>query len=214
MPALGRDFRAGPLQNRGSGLRLINSNKRRRSMNLVDRVKGIIVSPKTEWPVIAGEPGDVGYLFSNYVAILAAIPAVCGFIGRLLLGGSLIGGLIAAVVGYLLTFVAVYIVAWIINLLAPTFSSQKNFENALKVTVYSYTPSWLAGVFLLIPALGFLKILGLYGLYLLYLGLSPLMKTPPEKAIWYTIVSVVCAIIVAIVIFSVITAIIGVGLFM
>jgi hypothetical protein len=183
-------------------------------MNLVDRVKGIIVSPKTEWPVIAGEPGDVGYLFSNYVAILAAIPAVCGFIGRLLFGGSIIGALIAAVVLYLLTFVAVYIVAWIVNLLAPTFGSQKNFDSALKVTVYSYTPSWLCGVFLLIPALGFLRILGLYGLYLLYLGLSPVMKTPPDKAIWYTIVIVVCAIIVAIVLGAIITAIIGVRLFM
>jgi Yip1 domain len=115
---------------------------------------------------------------------------------------------------YLLTFVAVYIVAWIVNLLAPTFSSQKNFDSALKVTVYSYTPSWLCGVFLLIPALGFLRILGLYGLYLLYLGLPPVMKTPPDKAIWYTIVIVVCAIIVAIVLGAIITAIIGVGLFM
>jgi Yip1 domain len=183
-------------------------------MNLVERVKGIILSPKTEWPVIAGEPGDVGYLFTNYVAILAAIPAVCGFIGRLLLGGSIIRGLIAAVMGYLLTFVWVYIVAWVINLLAPSFASQKDFPSALKLTVYSGTPSWLAGVFLLIPAIGFLRILGLYGLYLLYLGLPPLMKTPPEKAIWYTIVSIVCAIIGWVVLIFVITAVLGVALFM
>ena len=183
-------------------------------MNLVDRVKGIIVSPKTEWPIIAGEPGDVSYLFSNYVAILAAIPAVCGFIGKLLIGLPPVGALIAAVIGYLLTFVSIYIVAWIVNLLAPTFASQKDFPSALKVTVYSYTPSWLAGVFLLIPGLSFLTILGLYGLYLLYLGLPPVMKTPPEKAMVYTIVIVVCAIIVAILLGAIVTAIIGVGMFM
>jgi hypothetical protein len=183
-------------------------------MNLVERVKGIILSPKTEWPVIAGESGDTSYLFSNYVAILAAIPAVCGFIGRLVIGGSVIRALIGAVVGYLLAFVGVYIVAWVINLLAPTFASQKDLPSALKVTVYSATPSWLVGVFLLIPALGFLRILGLYSLYLLYLGLPPLMKTPPEKAIWYTIVSIVCTIIVWIVLISVITAVLGVALFM
>jgi hypothetical protein len=102
----------------------------------------------------------------------------------------------------------------IVNLLAPTFNSQKSFASALKVTVYSYTPSWLAGVFLLIPGLRFLTILGLYGLYLLWLGLPPVMKTPPEKAIWYTIVIVVCAIVVAIVLGAVITAIIGVRMFM
>jgi Yip1 domain len=183
-------------------------------MDLVERVKGIIMSPKTEWPVIAGESGDTSYLFSNYVAILAAIPAVCGFVGRVLIGGSIIRALIGAVVGYLLAFVGVYIVAWVINLLAPTFASQKDFPSALKVTVYSATPSWLVGVFLLIPALGFLRILGLYSLYLLYLGLPPLMKTPPEKAIWYTVVSIVCTIIVWIVLISVITAVLGVALFM
>jgi hypothetical protein len=183
-------------------------------MNLVERVKGIILSPKTEWPVIAGEPGDVGYLFSNYVAILAAIPAVCGFIGSVIVGAPIIGALLAAVIQYVLAFVAVYIVALIVNLLAPTFGSQKSFASALKVTVYSYTPSWLAGVFLLIPGLRFLTILGLYGLYLLWLGLPPVMKTPPEKAIWYTIVIVVCAIVVAIVLGAIITAVIGVRMFM
>jgi hypothetical protein len=183
-------------------------------MNLVDRVKGIILSPKTEWPVIAGEPGDAGYLFSNYVAILAAIPAVCGFIGRVLFGAPIIASLLAAVIHYALAFVTVYIVALIVNLLAPTFNSQKSFASALKVTVYSYTPSWLAGVFLLFPPLAFLGILGLYGLYLLWLGLPPVMKTPPEKALVYTIVIIVCAIIVSIVIGAIITAIIGVRMFM
>jgi hypothetical protein len=183
-------------------------------MNLVERVKAIILSPKTEWPVIAGEPGDTGYLFGSYVAILAAIPAVCGFIGKVLFGFSVGGALIAAVIGYLLTFVTVYVVALIVNLLAPTFNSQKDFPSALKVTVYSYTPSWLAGVFLLIPRLSFLAILGLYGLYLLWLGLPPVMKTPPEKTIIYTIAIVVCAIVVAIILGAIIAAIIGVHMFL
>jgi len=183
-------------------------------MNLVERVKGIILTPKTEWPVIAGEPGDVGYLFSNYVAILAAIPAVCGFIGAVVIGVPIGAALIGAVIKYLLAFVSVYIVAWIVNLLAPTFGSQKSFASALKVTVYSYTPSWLVGVFLLIPGLHFLTILGLYGLYLLWLGLPPVMKTPAEKSLVYTIVIVICAIVVAILLGAIITAFIGVRTFM
>jgi hypothetical protein len=183
-------------------------------MNLVERVKGIILTPKTEWPVIAGEPGDVGYLFGNYVAILAAIPAVCGFIGKVLFGFSIGAALIAAVIGYLLAFVSVYVVALIVNVLAPTFSSQKDFASALKVTVYSYTPVWLAGVFLLIPRLSFLTILGLYGLYLLWLGLPPVMRTPADKSIVYTIVIIICAIVVSILIGAIITALIGVRMFM
>lgn len=179
-------------------------------MNLFERVKGILLNPRAEWSVIEREPGDMAYLFMNYVAILAAIPAVCGFIGSSLIGISLPGlgtvrvpivtGLVGAVVGYLLTFAMVYIVALLADLLAPTFQGQKNSENALKLVVYSYTPAWLAGVFLLIPSLGFLAILGLYGLYLLWTGIPPLMKAPQEKSIVYTLAIIVCAIVIGLVV--------------
>lgn len=179
-------------------------------MNLFERVKGILLNPRAEWAIIEREPGDMAYLFMNYVAILAAIPAVCGFIGSSLIGISLPGlgtirvpivtGLVGAVVGYLLTFAMVYIVALLADLLAPTFQGQKNFENALKLVVYSYTPAWLAGVFLLIPSLGFLTILGLYGLYLLWTGIPPLMKAPQEKSIVYTLAIIVCAIVIGLIV--------------
>ncbi len=179
-------------------------------MNLFERVKGILLNPRAEWAIIEREPGDMAYLFMNYVAILAAIPAICGFIGSSLIGISLPGlgtirvpivtGLVGAVVGYLLTFAMVYIVALLADLLAPTFQGQKNFENALKLTVYSYTPAWLVGVFLLIPSLGFLTVLGLYGLYLLWTGIPPLMKAPQEKSIVYTLAIIVCAIVIGLVV--------------
>jgi sterol desaturase/sphingolipid hydroxylase (fatty acid hydroxylase superfamily) len=161
-----------------------------------------LLTPQTEWPVIAREPGDVSVLFTRYVAILALIPAVAGFIGTSLVGSYVrfFPGLISAIVGYVMTFVVVYVVALIVNALAPTFDAQKNFPNALKLTVYSYTPGWLAGIFLLIPGLSFLTILGLYGLYLMWLGLPPLMQAPRDKALPYAAAVVVLAVIIAIVI--------------
>jgi len=172
---------------------------------LIQRVKAILVTPQTEWPVIAREGSDTAGLFTHYVAILALIPAVCGFIGSSLIGryAPFMGGLVGAVVGYLLTFVAVFVVALIVDALAPNFGAQKNFANALKLTVYSYTPSWLAGVFLLIPGLSFLTILGLYGLYLLWLGLPPLMQAPRDKALPYAGAVVLAALIIQIVILAV-----------
>lgn len=183
-------------------------------MNLVERVKAILTTPKTEWLVIAGEPGDAGYLFTNYVAILAVIPAVCGFIGMSLVGIAgfhvpIVTGLINAIVGYILSFVVVYVVALIIDTLAPNFGGQKNFEGALKVAVYSYTPGWVVGVVLLIPALGILGLLALYGLYLMYLGLPVLMKAPPERATVYTVVVVVCTIVLVIVLGAIKVALFG-----
>jgi hypothetical protein len=178
-------------------------------MDLIERIKAILLKPDTEWPVIEREPGDPAYLFKNYVAFLALIPAVAGLIGTSIVGISLpligtvrvpfFSGLFGAIVHYALTFVVVYVVALIIDALAPTFGGQKNPDNAFKLAVYSYTPAWIAGVFLLIPALTFLSILGLYGFYLLYLGLPALMKAPKEKALIYAGSVVVCAFVIAIV---------------
>jgi Yip1 domain len=170
-------------------------------MDIVERVKAILLTPKSEWLVIESEPGDPAYLFTNYVAILAAIPPVCGFIGGVVFGRvGIVSGLAGAVIQYLLAFVLVYVVGLIIDALAPTFGGEKDQPNALKLAVYSTTPAWLAGVFSLIPGLGVLRILGLYGLYLLWVGLPPLMKAPEDKAIGYAAAVVVCAIVLSIVI--------------
>jgi hypothetical protein len=174
-------------------------------MNLVERVKNILLTPKTEWPVIDRESGDTAFLFTNYVAILAAIPAVCGFIGASIIGvagyrSGFFGGLMSAIISYILAFVGVYVMALIIDALAPSFGGRKDFASALKLVVYSSTAAWVAGIFSLIPALAILGILGLYSLYLLYLGIPVLMKSPAEKSLVYTIVAIVCALVVWIVI--------------
>ena len=120
-------------------------------MNLVERIKGILLQPKMEWAKIESERGDAGYLFSNYVAIVAAIPPICTFIGTSIIGFGPyrlgIGiGLVRAVVVYVLTLVGVFVVGYIIDFLAGTFGARKNLENAMKVSAYAPTAAWLAGV--------------------------------------------------------------------
>ncbi|HVY59236.1 MAG TPA: Yip1 family protein [Xanthobacteraceae bacterium] len=178
-------------------------------MNLVERVKSILLTPEAEWKTIEREPGDPTYLFTNYVAILAAIPAIAGFIGHSLIGYSLpvvgwvrepiASGLAHAITGYVLAFVGVYVLAMIVDVLAPTFAGERNFPNALKLSVYSHTPMWLAGVFLMIPGLRFLVILGLYGFYLFWKGLPALMRSPEDRNLVYAVAVVGCAVIIALV---------------
>jgi hypothetical protein len=105
-----------------------------------------------------------------------------------------------AVVTFVLTLVMVYVLALIIDKLAPTFAGTSNQIQALKVAAYSYTASWVVGIFMLVPALSFLAILGVYSLYLLYLGLPVLMKSPAEKALSYTAVVIIAAIVLFMVI--------------
>lgn len=188
------------------------------SAGLVERVKSILLKPSATWDVIDGEPATTSGLFKNYAMILAAIPAICGLIGGAVIGVAgfrtpLIAGIVGAVVGYVLSLVMVYVLALIIDALAPSFDGQRDKTQALKVAVYSSTAGWVAGIFSLIPALSVLAVLGgLYGLYLLYLGLPKLMKAPPQKALGYTAVTVIVAIVLSIVIGAVTTAVAGLGL--
>jgi hypothetical protein len=180
-------------------------------MNLVDRVKNILLSPKTEWPVIAGEQTDVKSLYLGYIMILAAIPAIAGVIAAMLIGGMLgsvagraglgamTGGIaiVHAIVSYIISLVVVFVVALIIDALAPTFGGTKSQINALKLVAYSATAGWVASIATIIPVLGWIvAIIGsLYGIYLLYLGLPVLMKNPEDKTVVYLVVVVVVYIV-------------------
>lgn len=193
-------------------------------MNLVERAKNITLTPKTEWPVIAAETTSMADIFKNYVAPLAAIPAVSSFIGMSIIGFSvpllgnirlpILTGITAMVMSFVFALIGVYLISLIIDALAPQFGAEKNPAQALKVAAYSFTPAWLAGILSLLPSLSMLGILaGAYGIYLLYLGLPVLMKAPQEKAGAYTAVSVVCSVVMMVVFSMVIGAIGGSGMY-
>jgi len=172
-------------------------------MNAVMRAKAMLIDPVAEWGLIERESGDPAYLLSRYVARLALIPAVFGFIGASVVGAIVPGvgsvrapifdGLFGAIFGYVATFATVLVLGLIIDLLAPLFGGQKDFDSAFKLAVYSYTPVWLTGIFLLLPGLRFLVLTGFYGTYVLSMGLPRLMKSPEQKSRGYVIVIVVCA---------------------
>jgi len=177
------------------------------AMDLVSRVKNILIDPQNEWRVIDGEPDPPNVILKNYVAILAAIPVVCGFIGASIIGvgpyrTGILLGLISALIHYVLALIGVYLIAYIIDALAPSFGGRKDFNSGFQVAAYSPTAAWVAGVFALLPILSVLTILGLYSLYLLYVGLPVLMRTPPERAIPYVLAVIVAAVIVWVLIFT------------
>lgn len=181
---------------------------------LVTRVTNILTKPKEEWGVIAGETTTVSALYTGYIAILAAIPIVAGFIQMSVIGTPLfrVGistGLTAAVVQYALSLGGVYLAAFVIEKLAPNFQSQGNTLQALKLVAYAYTAAWVAGVFYLLPIIGVLGVLAgaIYSIYLLYLGLPVMMKTPQDKVIIYMIVSAVVILVISVVIGLVVGAI-------
>jgi hypothetical protein len=192
---------------------------------LIARAKAILTTPKTEWPVIAAEPATVADLYKNYIVVLAAIPAIAGFIKGSVIGYGAFGvnyrvpfgtGITSMVIGYALALVMVYVVALIVDALAPNFGGQKNPVQALKTIAYSYTASWVAGIGLIVPGIGWLIAIAgaVYGIYLIYLGLPHTMKAPAEKAGGYTAVTVIIAIVLGWVTALVVGGIAGTGALM
>lgn len=179
-------------------------------MSLVDRVKGILLDPRRTWPAIEAESTSTAELYRGYLVWLAAIPAVCGFIGLSLIGIDgfgftvrvpLLMGLGNLVVSYVLSLVGVFVLALIVDALAPTFGGTRSSIQALKLTVYASTAALVGGVFSLLPMLSILGLLAaLYSVYLIYTGLPVLMKNPPEKSLAYTAVVIVAGIVMGLVI--------------
>ena len=176
---------------------------------LVTRVRGILLAPRREWPLIAAEATRRADIYLRYVAPLAAVGAIASGIGAWLVGipaapyGNIPLGpgaaLAGAVLHFALQFAAVLVVALIVNGLAPTFGGRKDSLRALQVTAYSFTPAWVAAALTILPALGAIaSLLGLYGLYLLYTGLPVLMQATRDRTLGYTVVIVICTVAITV----------------
>lgn len=171
---------------------------------IVERAKSILLKPTEEWPVIAGETTSGSNIFMRYAVPLALIGPVCSFLHGQLFGfgafgfhyrPSFMGSLSMAIGSFVLSLIGLFVLSFIAGNLANRFGGESNSRAAFKLVVYSMTAGWVVGVFSLIPSLGFLAILGLYGFYLFYTGAGPLMKIPADKQLIYTILTFVCAIV-------------------
>lgn len=175
-------------------------------MALVERVKRILLSPETEWPIIETESTTAAGLYLGYIMPLAAIGPLASLIGFSLIGTGgyrvpLGRAVPHALATYAFTLIGTFILALIIDGLARTFRGRPSKIQALKLTAYSGTAAWVAGVFSLVPALSILGVLlGLYSFYLLYLGLPRLMKSPRNNVPGYLVVIVLATILLLVVI--------------
>ena len=187
--------------------------------NLIQRVINIIIKPKEEWRVIASEKPDTTKLLVGYALILAAIPAIASFIKFGVIGvtywgytsRSIAGGIQYGLVQLLSALIGVYILAWIIDLLAPSFDSKKDFGRSLQLAVYSTTPQWLAGILLILGTSMSILVLviGLYAIYLLAVGMPVIKETPKEKVVGYVVVTIIAMIVLTFVVALIIGAIVG-----
>jgi hypothetical protein len=193
-------------------------------MNVIERAKAILLKPAETWPVIDAEPATVASIYKEWLMIIAAIPVVCHFIGMSVIGAGAFGysyrtpfmaGLVGLVVGYAVSLGAAFLLALLVDALAPSFGGTKNQVAAMKVVAYGLTAGCVAGVLYLVPSLllSLLVFLAMcYGVYVFWLGLPVLMKCPKDKAVGYAAVVIVIAIVAGAVIGGILGAVAGIGM--
>lgn len=178
-------------------------------MNMIERIKNILITPKTEWEVINGESATPMSLLTSYVIFLALIPAGCSLLAGLIFGGAygMKFYIFGAIISYILSLVSYFVFTYALDLLATAFGSEKNINKSAQVAAYSSTANYIAGLLNFIPFLGALVSLAgfAYSAYLMYLGVGPLKKTPEDKKVVYVIV----VIVIVIAAFFIVSAILG-----
>ena len=113
-----------------------------------------------------------------------------------------------AIVGYVLGLLVIWVVAMIVNAITPSFNGKQDMVQATKLMVYAGTPVWVAGLVSWIPILGWLVSLAAiaYTVYLIYLGVKPVLSVPDDKVAGMTVVTVLIYIVTSIIVSMVIGA--------
>lgn len=185
-------------------------------MNLIERVKNIIITPKTEWEVINGETASTQSLLMGYVIPLSLVGALGSVLKGLWLSGTILAGfgwgyfIATAAVAFVASIIAYFITVLIVDMLAPSFGSEKNMGKSAQLVAYSGTPSYIAGLLSFIPILGWLVALAawIYGIFLMYIGIGPIKKTPEDKKVLYMLVAFLIMVVLYFIIAAILTAIV------
>ena len=188
--------------------------------NIVQRVTNIMLRPRQEWLVIETEQPNITRLIGGYALVLAMIPALASVLKYGILGYNFLGlttrnlgtGIQQGLTHLIGSLVGVYLLAWVINELAPSFESPKNFGRSLQLAVYCYTPQWLAGILILFSTKlnMIIFVVSLYAIYLLATGIPVLKETPKEKVTGYVALTIIAMIVIGLLVGMVLAAILGI----
>jgi hypothetical protein len=161
---------------------------------IIKRTSNIIIKPAEEWQVISQEKTSKKDVISGFALPYIIVVAIASVAGSYLFSFGFFSSsyiILSALIAFVVPFLGIFISAYIINALAPSFGSVSNIDNSFKLVIYSYTASFLASIITgFLPVLFFIGIAGLYSFYIFWLGFTPMMKTPDDKKAGYAIISI------------------------
>ncbi len=165
----------------------------------IQHIIGLFTNPVVEWEKIrerhANGNAGVGFIF-----ILAAIPAISGYIGTTQVGWRIGVGepvritgdsaVAIAIIFYLAMIVGTFTIGWVIHLMGKAYELEKPLPLCIALAAYTATPLFLIGIMEIYPVLWLNMLMGLpalgYTVYLLYSGLPIMMQIPAERGFLYS----------------------------
>lgn len=185
---------------------------------ILDRILLLFKQPKKEWAIIFHEYTSVKDLMIRYVLPLAGIAAFA-----VLLGYGWIGthygamhmngfglGIVLAINHFIEDVGSILLGGYLVNALASYHRAEQNMEKSMQLIAYSYTPVFVGSIFNLIPSIAFVgNLISLYGIVLLYLGLTPMTMVPKNKKTTYFILILFAIFIIKLLIGYVLNGVLG-----
>lgn len=181
---------------------------------ILQTAKDVLTNPHECWDGIKARQESQLEILRKYLAPLAAVGPLCGFVGGFIGGSFSFGGaLLGLIFGFVVQIIVAYLYGYIIEFLAPTFAGSCSRLDAFKLAVYSATPSYLVGVLYLLPSVSLHRIgslIALYSLYIFYVGVEKMTTVPADRRVVFCIATIVCAVVV-VALLGMVFAIAGLG---
>ncbi len=167
---------------------------------MLNHVWGLFAHPQEEWLEIRSEARANRNRYLSHLLLLAAIPAICAYIGATKVGWQYVPGqtgllteqsaMAMACAAYLAMLGATFFIGFFVHWMAHTYGTTPSMRKCIIFAAYNATPMFVAGVLALYPSL-MLTILGIaaaasYSVYLLYLGIPIMMGIPKERGFLFS----------------------------
>jgi hypothetical protein len=177
-------------------------------MGILNRIKGMMLSPQTEWESVARDDPGSAQLFRDFLLPLCLLAPAATIVGMLSFdtrwnseyGYSLLRerAPIIAMTTYFFEIASVYLLAAILFLLARTEGRAPRFRVTMQVAVLGSIPVLLSGAMLVIPfGVVFTMMAMLYSFYLYYLGAQRLIGIRPADSTMFVGVVMVCMMVLS-----------------
>lgn len=162
--------------------------------DIINRVQQVILQPNTFWKSRKEIEDSGTTLFWGYVFPLILVAAVAVFLGEFFRSAHFyIGFATLKAIRELVLFSLVYfITVFFTTELMKTFGGEKDINLAKKLVAYSLTPFLLVSIVTgLVQFLYVIDILGVYSIYIFWLGGKELLALPEQKCDSYLMITIV-----------------------